>query len=117
MPFIDKAVQARKAKLDRLAAGLRHPRQIVEDAGRRLSERAERLIRAAQTITPDKARTLTATVRVLDSLSFERVLDRGFVVVRDANGLPVSHADALTKDTDITLEFRDKKHRTATVKD
>lgn len=113
----DKTVQARIAKLDRLSAALRHPRQIVEDAGRRLSERAERLIRAAQTITPDKARTLTATVRVLDSLSFERVLDRGFVVVRDAAGTPVSNADALAKGSDITLEFRDKKHRTATVKD
>lgn len=45
--------------------------------------------------------------RVLSANSFERVLDRGFVLVRDADGAPVMTAAETTEGQAVTLRFRD----------
>jgi len=50
---------------------------------------------------------LLSIVRVLESLSFERILDRGFALVENAEGLPVSRAGDLSTDDMISLRFAD----------
>lgn len=50
---------------------------------------------------------LTGLERVLEANSFERVLDRGFVLVRDANGAPVLSAAETTDGQAVSLRFRD----------
>ena len=44
---------------------------------------------------------------LLESYSYKGVLERGFVLVRDAGGAPVLAADALTPGDGISLSFRD----------
>ncbi|MEQ8399114.1 exodeoxyribonuclease VII large subunit [Thalassobaculum sp.] len=50
---------------------------------------------------------LKALERVLEANSFVRVLDRGFVLVRDADGTPVTSADDARDGQPVTLRFRD----------
>ncbi len=50
---------------------------------------------------------LAAASRMLEGLSYERVLDRGFALVEDANGTAVSRAVSLGGGDDITLRFAD----------
>jgi exodeoxyribonuclease VII large subunit len=50
---------------------------------------------------------LAQTARLLDSHSFERVLDKGFVLVSDAAGKPVLSADRAAAGDQVSLQFRD----------
>ena len=44
---------------------------------------------------------------MLESLSYQRVLERGFTLIHDAGGAPVSRAADVTMDTDISIRFAD----------
>lgn len=72
-----------------------------------LSDRANRLERALDRRLLDHDRTLAQTARLLDSHSFERVLDKGFVLVSDAAGTPVLSADSTSAGDSVSLRFRD----------
>lgn len=54
--------------------------------------------------------------RMLDSLSYERVLERGFALVEDEGGKPVATAAALSAGDEVTLRFADDT-RGAVIKD
>lgn len=60
--------------------------------------------------------SLKATSRVLDSLSYERVLDRGFALVEDMSGSPVSRASSLSSGERVALRFADGT-RNASIED
>ena len=55
----------------------------------------------------DAGQRLTALGDLLESLSFHRVLERGYTLVRDAAGRPVAAAAALAPGDAISLEFAD----------
>ena len=44
---------------------------------------------------------------MLDSLSFKKVLDRGYAVVRGADGRVVSSANEAGKEAELTIEFKE----------
>lgn len=52
-----------------------------------------------------KSDNVAKTGRMLDLLSFEKVLERGFVVVRDGDHKPVTKAAALKTGQDISLQY------------
>lgn len=72
-----------------------------------LADRANRLEQAFDRRLQDHDRTLAQTARLLDSHSFERVLDKGFVLVSDAAGKPVLSADRAAAGDQVILQFRD----------
>jgi exodeoxyribonuclease VII large subunit len=72
-----------------------------------LADRANRLEQAFDRRLQDHDRTLAQTARLLDSHSFERVLDKGFVLVSDAAGKPVLSADRAAAGDQVSLQFRD----------
>ncbi|MEM1399548.1 MAG: exodeoxyribonuclease VII large subunit, partial [Pseudomonadota bacterium] len=51
--------------------------------------------------------TLAGLAQMLNSLSYERVLDRGFAVVRDGAGSPVADAAAIKSGDALSLQLRD----------
>lgn len=51
---------------------------------------------------------LTAAAKLLESYSYRNVLSRGFVVVRDDSGTPVTSGAALKPGQPIALEFHDR---------
>ncbi len=123
-------VETRRSALTQGAAALPHPRRLLELAGerlaaqtgrlagfgRRLTERpaqaldgvdaSRRLVRAAGRLLSDRATSLAALARVLDGVSYRKVLARGYAVVRGPDGL-VSRAAGVAAGLPLDIEFAD----------
>lgn len=84
----------------RLEQALAFHKRGIQGTINRLSPAFARLLKV-------RADNLVATSRMLEGLSYERVLDRGYALVEDVNGTPVSRAASLSSDDDITLRFAD----------
>lgn len=127
---LDMAAQTGLAKRQQRLAGLRlpTPRQQVTAAARSLAGLADRLSPALRRLLADRRRTLARTplsprpvrallqaqraalVRagdLLDSVSYHRVLERGYVAVTDVTGRPVTRAAAVTGGMALRLRFMD----------
>ncbi len=124
---------ARGASVERAAAGIRSPAEQVARAGERVGGFAERLANAvdgrlanaaARYRAADAGRRmrdsverrhtaeggrLSALAALLDSLSYERVLERGFAVIRDAAGKPVARAAEAVPGGAIEIQFSDAR--------
>jgi exodeoxyribonuclease VII large subunit len=82
--------------------------QSLDQLGARLSPALERYLEKM-------ILSLQATDRVLSSLSFENILQRGFAVVRDAQGHVIENPDQLVQDQEISVLFKDKKQAKARI--
>ena len=123
--------QSHSALIERHGAGLRHPRELLAlaqtgaeqfrirliqalgvsvrarhgqldalDAVRRLRSGMTRAVR-------DTENRLWGAAKLLESLSYERVLERGYAVVRDRAGAPVTRAAAAPPGAGVTIQFSD----------
>jgi exodeoxyribonuclease VII large subunit len=125
-----RALKDRRQKVAELAAALPHPRQQLRLLGERLSGEAQGLERVGERLLREPSRelasldagvrlgqalaraleaarrNLAATVRVLESVSYHNVLDRGFAVVHGADGI-VQRRAGLEPGTAIDIEFSD----------
>jgi exodeoxyribonuclease VII large subunit len=125
-----RLIDGGRARVAELGAALPHPRQVLrvkleafKGASRRLRpamlkqaiqqhrKDTDALSRAlalsVKRIVEERRARFTAIASLLDSLSYERVLDRGFALVRDASGHAVTSAAALSPGQDIAIRFRD----------
>ena len=126
---------ARAAKVDRAAVGIRSPAEQVARAGERVGGFGERLSNAvgarvenarSRYTAIDSARRMTSAVQrqesalagrvtsvaaLLESLSYERVLERGFTVIRDGAGNPVARASHAIPGSAMEIQFADARLR------
>ncbi len=129
MSGLARLTDERRARLEGLARGLRSPMEIVEaqqqrldDWGDRLPLRlrelverrtqelkgvGERLGRAARQCLVDAGNTLEIQAKLLQSLSYERVLERGFALVHDKDMMPVASAGKTSPGMALNITFRD----------
>jgi exodeoxyribonuclease VII large subunit len=91
----------------RLAVALRHPRELIEAKRARLVGESRAFAAAAKKILSESRLRFAHLAALLDSFSYERVLDRGFALVRDAQGDPVTAAAGLHRGDDIAIKFHD----------
>lgn len=107
----DRSIERRRAVLERstsvlsalprrLEQAIGRERQRFADAGRRGEAALARRFETAR-------KSVSAHARMLQSLSYQSVLRRGFVVVRDADRKPVSRMAALSAMQPVGLEFAD----------
>ncbi|MCB9959827.1 MAG: exodeoxyribonuclease VII large subunit [Rhodospirillaceae bacterium] len=75
----------------------------------------ERLGRAAARLVDAAGRRAAAAGQLLDSYSYENVLARGYVVVRDAADRPVTGPDGLSAGQEVQLQFAGDRRVPATV--
>jgi exodeoxyribonuclease VII large subunit len=111
----ERFLSRREARTAELAARIRHPRHMIEERQRMLAIRAEALKRAGNRIGKEKEDKLKSLERVLESMSFKRVLDRGFVVARNESGKLITAATQTKPGQKINLEFRNNEHIGATI--
>ncbi|GHF20960.1 exodeoxyribonuclease 7 large subunit [Kordiimonas sediminis] len=102
-------VQTKTGRLNRLIGGLGtgQLRQGLQYRQERLKQQSARLQPAYArrlTILSDR---LTAAGRMLDTLSYERVLDRGFAVVTNTNGDLVTVGASLQAGEQVQVRFKD----------
>jgi exodeoxyribonuclease VII large subunit len=100
-------LQQKSARVKELAAKIsaRTLLQKIGDAQRHIANLSERLVYTEHKILKDRAQKLQNLSSLLESLSFERVLERGYAVVFDGKGNIVSSAK--TAEKDLTIRFRD----------
>ena len=103
---LQTGVHRRHRRLAEVSGQLSSPRARIGYLGERLDNRAESLTRAARRLTEAPRRHLAQTARLLEGLSYERVLDRGFALVTDAKGKAVTDAANLSPGDDITLKMK-----------
>jgi exodeoxyribonuclease VII large subunit len=123
---------ARLARVAEIGARLPHPRQQLVRAQETLADRAARLAAcrlvtrrtmvqgadranelivragaAAKRAIADRRARMESAGQLLESFSFERVLERGFVLVHDAAGRAVTTAREAKPGAALTLRFAD----------
>ncbi len=95
-------------RLRALGDRLRTPREVVDRAALRLDTATQRLTQSFGRRVERAADRLDRQAALLDTLSYRRVLDRGFVLVRDAaTGKPLTRAAQVAPGSGLTLAFAD----------
>jgi exodeoxyribonuclease VII large subunit len=104
------AVQQKSIQLNRLVGGLSigRLRQLVAFRSSQLEGTARRLSPAYGRRLDDLSARLAASDRMLESLSYERVLERGFALVEDESGTPVARAATLSAGDRVSVRFADE---------
>jgi exodeoxyribonuclease VII large subunit len=93
--------------LAQVGVRLRSPRQQLDLAGRQLRDSTRALGVAYRNLVTATDRRLAATSQLLESVSYKRVLDRGYAVVRDADGQALTRRAGIDPDTAAQVEFQD----------
>jgi exodeoxyribonuclease VII large subunit len=135
---LPNALRQRRAAVDALGARLRSPREQIAARRHALDQQALRLVavmrawRAAEDARLDRSRlsveqagqrlaaawprycedrrsALERLTGLLDSYSYEQVLRRGFVLVRDGTGIPVTRAEDAKAGDSWTVTFQGGK--------
>jgi len=82
-------------------------RRDIERAGEKISTQSDRMARAMTQNSERFQIDFEATGRLFDSLNYRRVLDRGFVVIRDDQGRAVTLAGDIKPGDELDMEFSD----------
>ena len=106
---LQNVAQQKAIALNRLIGGLSLPRlaQMVDFQQQRLQTTSARLMPSYDRRLRDISNRLENAGRMLDSLSFERVLERGFVLIEGADGKPVAKASQLGPGDRVQARFAD----------
>lgn len=98
-------------KRHRLEAFRLSPRMLLAGTtrhGQDVTRLTERLNNAYLRLLRDRERHVAEQARILESLNYERVLERGFALVRDGEtNLPLTRAAVIRPGQPLTLQFRD----------
>jgi len=100
-------MSAAKNRLNIQASNLKIPSNALKNAQRDTEQAGEKLNKAAQQFLKEQQAKLQRHSEKLELLSFENVLQRGFVVIRDENGTPVATPDKLNENQNIIVQFKD----------
>lgn len=112
----ERGLALKRDRATRLGAGLPHPRTLVAEKTASLAFRAESLQGLGARLTVDREKRLDHAGRMLESLSFKSILNRGYVVVRDEQGHPITEAGKTRAGQTVHLQFRDEQNVPATIK-
>ena len=86
----------------------RHPRSLIEEKARHTAMTGQNLQKAGMRLLIDAQKQIDHAGRMLESLSFRKVLDRGYAVVWGSDGTVVSSLEAAQKQDLMEIEFRNQ---------
>ena len=99
----------RRARLAELAAGLPRPQREIVHARSRLDHAASSLAAAVRVPMRDATARLGQSGALLESFSYQRILERGFALVADREGKPVTTATGVNPGMPLDIVFHDGK--------
>ena len=109
IPRPRETLAEKQRELLRTAAGLQ-PRALdmhIKHYVRQVREMQERMARTIQQKLAQHEERKKSLYRLLKNFSYQRVLERGFVLVRDAKARPVTSVGALRSGMELALSFHD----------
>ena len=87
-----------------LGTRLRFPASRIADGHANLTRAGQNLSRAMANNRDRKQKQITSLESVLAALSYRRVLSRGFAVIRDSTGLPISRTGDVSKHFQVEMQ-------------
>jgi len=100
---------SRHARLAQTAAAVTKPGQSIDHARARLDGETRALAQAAKGLLSERRQCLKQAAALLQSFSYQRVLERGFALVSDAANTPLTLASNVQPGTGLTIQFQDGK--------
>ncbi len=104
---LNRLLDERRLRLEAAAGRLVSPEQHIRYAESRLASEIRALTGTLRAAVKDGETRLSHAGALLEGLSHERTLDRGFALVRDADGQPVTSVKPLKPGMDLDLQFKD----------
>jgi len=104
---LEQCLGARTLRLSHASGRLYPPERQLAEAKGQLSELNLRLSKAVSIDLDRRGQSLQNLGRLLDANSFERVLDRGFALVTNADGVPLKRAADTPKNALASVRFAD----------
>jgi exodeoxyribonuclease VII large subunit len=128
---VSHGIERAGAQLAAVAAGIPHPGEQIKNTATRLANADGQMgaylralvrarVMALERLSPfermsggilrsidNSAGSLQSAEQLLESLSYERVLERGFALVRDADGEPIMHAERTEVGQAVSIHFAD----------
>lgn len=100
-------IDSRGAELARLSAKIPRPGQQIKHADKQLQRESRALKAAGRGMLGGHAQTLAQASALLESFSYQRVLERGFALISDEDKTPVVSAGTLRPGMGVTMRFHD----------
>lgn len=97
----------RRREFARLGQRLTKPDHLIEQARQRLGGEVRALNQTSGILFGERQSDLTRLSQLLESYSYERVLDRGFALVTSADDKPVTSAGKLSIGDTASIRFKD----------
>ncbi len=104
---LKSGVERRLRRVAQSASGLTSPAQRISFAGQGLGRSAANLIRGMGLGLGARRNRLSQTERLLEGFSYQRVLDRGFVLLQTPDGKTITRAASLKAGDDVNLQMAD----------
>ena len=104
---LKSGMKERRQSFDHLSQRLIKPDALIQQAEQRLSSEIRALRQTSGVIFRDRQSDLSRLSQLLESYSYERVLDRGFTLVTDAGDKPVTSAKELGVGDGVNVRFKD----------
>ena len=117
--FSHRQIETIKTKYDNISNKfhVKYINQKLEKYHSDLDHLVDRKEQALVRLLENYTVKLTNTDRLLEASSFQRTLDRGFVLVRDENDIPVFESSRLQNDQLIKLSFQDGSSKARVIKE
>ncbi len=100
-------LDSRRAELARLAAEIPKPQQQLDHAKGQLKREVRALKAAARAIVAERQGDLKQAAALLESFSYQRVLERGFALVTGEGERPISSVKKLSPGMPVSMRFQD----------
>jgi exodeoxyribonuclease VII large subunit len=113
--IFEKIISAKNTQIAQMGAMIKHPKSLMEEKKRTLNIHSQSLIRAGVLMFKNHEHRLTMAGKMLESLSIESVLERGFVVIHDENGKPITEAEQTSSGQNIKMRFKNNRLIDATI--
>lgn len=104
---LEIGLDRRRRQMAHASAHMKVPKQRLAFEANRMESQARALSAAIRAILRESRSRLSGAAAILESLSYQRVLDRGFVLVHDRDGWPVVRAKDTKPGMNLGLEFSD----------
>ena len=101
----------RRLYLSGLAGRLRPPETRLAEMSGHFTRLSDRLASTFGQMIERREQALNSAGKLLDAHSFQRVLDRGFALVINAEGAPLKRASDAPQGAEVTLRFADASRR------
>ena len=104
---LNQKLSSQTVRLSELAGRLQAPKVKIAEVKGRLLQLAQRFDHQLDIDLSQRMQKLDNLAKLLDANSFERVLDRGFALVIDKDGVPIKHASKAPPNAAVTIQFSD----------